>query len=786
VPFLVVACLGSSAVFGAIFTVTNTSDSGAGSLRQALLDADAGSAVNTIQFNIPGGGVKTITPVTNLPDVPANTSLDGFSQPGSAPNTLNDGSNAVLLIEIHGPGGGGDGLRLPGQNGVSGLVLNGWNGAGAAGIHVLTNAFQVLVEACYIGTNAAGTAAVPNTVGIHLDGGAEIGSHFNFPSTLTSAGARTLISGNTEDGIHVDTGGIIQVIGAAHIGVAANGLTKLGNGGDGIEIANSTVNQIGLSPIDEPGLSGGNLIGGNGGAGVRISGAGAFFNFIYWAFIGTDRTGTVNLGNTGPGVLIEGGSYGNGVGGFYGFTGVGEQVVVAFNGGAGVAITGAGADNHVDHGAYYGNTGRNVDLGNDGATANDSCDGDSGPNNLLNTAVLSATSIGGDGLIHVTGTLDTAIWLGPNHILYNVFYYTAPNCNPANPNIVRYTGDIGQVPDPPVCANAFDHPLPMLTLHRQPEDDYLVGITLTDGGPTATGGTSEISNCIALPSQATPGVNLSLQKTAAPDPATEGLPLVYTLQVTNNGLTNAQNVMVSDPLPPGTSYLTGDSGCSFSNGSQTVTCSFGTITANGSNASHQFSVVPTGPGTVTNTATASSSVTDDDTADNSDTAVTPVSMAVYDLEATTTGGGFSCPPNAKKQICTLGDTLSFLNNDVAYFTGDLELTSTCKKPGTTSVSCKIKGSLQVNLFQVLGVAPHEITAYLSADTAVDAGDIAIATAPTSLLAALAPKGKTVKINYKHPKGQSYPASYILLKLDSLGAVSETDETNNVLVVGSFP
>ena len=51
----------------ATFTVTNTSDSGPGSLRQAILDANALEGDDLIRFNIPGPGVHTITPTSALP-----------------------------------------------------------------------------------------------------------------------------------------------------------------------------------------------------------------------------------------------------------------------------------------------------------------------------------------------------------------------------------------------------------------------------------------------------------------------------------------------------------------------------------------------------------------------------------------------------------------------------------------------------------------------------------------------------------------------------------------------
>ena len=90
----------------ASFTVTNTNDSGAGSLRQAILDANATPAADTITFNIPGAGVHTISPLTKLPPITQPVTIDGYTQPGASPNTLAEGNDAVLLVEL-------DGSNLP-------------------------------------------------------------------------------------------------------------------------------------------------------------------------------------------------------------------------------------------------------------------------------------------------------------------------------------------------------------------------------------------------------------------------------------------------------------------------------------------------------------------------------------------------------------------------------------------------------------------------------------------------------------------------------------------------
>jgi len=112
-----------------VFTVANTNDSGAGSLRQAILDANAAPGADTIAFALSGPGVHTITPLSTLPALTDNSgvTIDGYTQPGSAPNSLNRGTNAVLRVELSGPAGqqSGTGLLLRSSaNVVRGLVIN--------------------------------------------------------------------------------------------------------------------------------------------------------------------------------------------------------------------------------------------------------------------------------------------------------------------------------------------------------------------------------------------------------------------------------------------------------------------------------------------------------------------------------------------------------------------------------------------------------------------------------------------------------------------------------------
>ena len=106
-------------VWAATFTVDSTGDDpdaspgdgtcatawGACTLRAAIDEANAHPDADTIAFDIAGSGVHTIVPAGGLPSITAPLTIDGFTQPGSQPNTSATGAiDAVLLIEIDGSG----------------------------------------------------------------------------------------------------------------------------------------------------------------------------------------------------------------------------------------------------------------------------------------------------------------------------------------------------------------------------------------------------------------------------------------------------------------------------------------------------------------------------------------------------------------------------------------------------------------------------------------------------------------------------------------------------------
>ncbi len=148
------------------FTVVNTGDNGGvnpapgagtGTLRQAIVDVDAdpNPGVDTIAFDI-GSGVQTIEPASPLPTITQPVIIDGYTEPGAGPNTMNpeSGDNAALMIELSGVNDPtAPGLNISaGNSTVQGLVINQFQTAinitGSGGDHIQGN---------FLGTDPTGT-----------------------------------------------------------------------------------------------------------------------------------------------------------------------------------------------------------------------------------------------------------------------------------------------------------------------------------------------------------------------------------------------------------------------------------------------------------------------------------------------------------------------------------------------------------------------------------------------------------------------------------------------------
>jgi len=145
-----------------------------------------------------------------------------------------------------------------------------------------------------------------------------------------------------------------------------------------------------------------------------------------------------------------------------------------------------------------------------------------------------------------------------------------------------------------------------------------------------------------------PGADLAIVK-SGPDLVTEGDTYAYDLTITNNGPADATDVVVVDPLPGNTTFVSADPGCTESSG--TVTCDIGPLVA-GASASRSISVVAGSDGSaLENTATVSAYQSDPDPSNNASTAITVLNHDPVCTEVT--AGDDLWPPNHKFKLRTL-------------------------------------------------------------------------------------------------------------------------------------
>ena len=407
----------AAGVRASTFTVSNLSDSGAGSLRQAILDANAnGNSGNTpdeihVQNGLAPGTITLLSPL------PAVT---------EAVRIINDGTGSGR-IELNGLG-----TRNQAQSSIGfdfeapscataspacqlwGFAINRF---GEAGIRVGLHTDNIIITQNYIGTDINGTTA--NCT----DFNSNPISCGNFNAGILIAGARNVVIGT--DSVQQDAGGgghsntiggnlgkgIIVGNGydAANNLVAGSAIIHnnwiginntqptpggpVGNAGDGILIAGTSGNQVGGTAFLD-----GNFIGSNGFNGIEIvSDKGrsvanaspcpaasvldvpASNNTIQGNIIGQTQGSATARGNAGSGIVIRGPN--NTVGGT---TTAARNVIVA-NGAAGIAISGSSATGNTIQGNFIG-------VASDGST--------SLPNQIAGIQIsqyASANTIGGSG-----------------------------------------------------------------------------------------------------------------------------------------------------------------------------------------------------------------------------------------------------------------------------------------------------------------------------------------------------------------------------------------------------
>ena len=344
------------------FTVTNTADSGTGSLRAAIIAADADNSAGAyaISFDIPGSGPRTIALQSSLPAITRPVAIDGTTPTNSTPQVVLDGSGAGL---------GAYGLTITsgGSSVIRGLSIVGFTtnaGQGGAAIFLQGPGGQNLIEDDYIGVGADGSTAKANSSGIVV---------FSAGNTIggSTALARDVISGNTNSGVLlVGQGGGGNLVEGDYIGTNAAGNATVGNT-VGVDVESSG-NTVGGATAGS-----GNVISGNvgpigTGVGVLLAGT-STANLVAGNLIGTNAQGTAGL-------PVPGYGFSNGYGIYLGSQGdttgdnVAQDTIGGTVAGAGNLISGnfLGITGNVSFSLIAGNT---IGLAADGATVIPNGDG---------------------------------------------------------------------------------------------------------------------------------------------------------------------------------------------------------------------------------------------------------------------------------------------------------------------------------------------------------------------------------------------------------------------------
>jgi trimeric autotransporter adhesin len=379
----------------------------------------------------------------------------------AVPNLL----GGVVLMHAH------DNLVGGTAPGAGNLISGNGVEAGRAGVAMyFADTFRNAVRGNLVGTNAAGTRALPNFSGFGITAGA----HDNVVGGA-SAAARNVVSGNRTDGVELrDAGTIRNRLVGNFIGVDASGDRPLGNGATGVVI------EYGASRTAVGGTQDGarNVISANGEKGVSMYQEESGRNVVQGNVIGAGADRRTHLGNVLGGILVQ--SSGNRIGG----TEPGAANLIAFNApgrtdGGGVTIS-SGAHTLVRANRIHDNGGPGIDLGNNGMTPNDPGDADGGADGLQNFPLVTSA-----GASRASGSLFSA----PS-TAFVIEVFASRTCD------VLGNGEGGlPVGRTRVSTDGSGHADYSVRLSRDVPAGWYVTATATD--PSAD--TSEFSPCLALP-----------------------------------------------------------------------------------------------------------------------------------------------------------------------------------------------------------------------------------------------------------------------------------------------
>ena len=328
------------------FTVINVDDSGDGSLRWAINQANSNTGADRILFDIPAGlcdpfySYCTISPLTTLPVLTDDgTTIDGYSQSGAAKAT--ESSPPILMIQLNGSlATNTNGLNIgSADNIIQGLIINRFDFNGIA--IGTSGATGNVIKGNFIGTNFDGTASQGNGYdGIFIGDQASnntVGDCSQFP--IAPYLYTNVLSGNGWDGVGIHGNGTNEnCVGNNLVGTDVTGMELLGNTLHGVYIyGGAQQNEVAE-----------NKIGGNMQDGIRLLGVDTANNYLQENLIGVNVGGTppesVDVGNLGNGIYCADGTRENTINGNY----------IGFNNGNGIELSGVGTDNNLLAGNHIG------------------------------------------------------------------------------------------------------------------------------------------------------------------------------------------------------------------------------------------------------------------------------------------------------------------------------------------------------------------------------------------------------------------------------------------------
>jgi uncharacterized repeat protein (TIGR01451 family) len=546
--------------------------------------AGSSTAVDTITFDTSSWSSPTISPSAELPTINGNTVIDAVA--GGTPSVTISGS---LMT-------GDTALTLAnGGHTIRGLILISFD----VGIRMVSNSNGNRVEYSRI-TN--------NGIGIEIQGNNNV---IGNADPLLSFQARNVISSNSQVGINISGGVSGNSVVGNYIGTSIEGTSAAPNKqGVVIRGANNTIG--GSSPHL------GNVISGNTEEGVFIIKAGGSLpadgtgNVVAANWIGTDSSGTLDLGNGKGGVALTGGDN------TIGSTDPEVGNTIAFNGFDGVAVTGGTppVGNSILANSIYSNDALGIDLGPDGVTQNDGTEGgpwdiDTGANNLQNFPTISnarpdfGSAGASDDSTHVNAQL-----LSVADTTFRVDLYYSENCDPSgNGEGQHFLGASHIITDGTGEAILSE------TYPVGVEGEQFITATATRLAAGEETDTSEFSPCFQVPS-----ADLRVEK-SGPATVRVSKKVTYTITVTNNGPDTVLAPMVTDKLSANGEMVTFTS----SGGEQDicqligreVSCQLAPL---GEGNSNTLLIVarPLVPGNLVNKVSTSSDVFDPDLSNNKD------------------------------------------------------------------------------------------------------------------------------------------------------------------------